>query len=120
MTGKQFKIRADEILPLAPRRGSCFASDMITVQGEKVGYLYREKPDSEYDSGWRFLSGTESQEYLDDPETLQIYDVNTIANYDPEIIPFLDEPIDSAFERHQSTGKFVATDFPCDQSVDDE
>jgi len=35
-----------------------------------------------------------------------IYDVNTIANYDPEIIPFLNAPIGSAFER-DSDGKIV-------------
>ena len=25
-------------------RGGCFATDMITVQGRKVGYMYREPP----------------------------------------------------------------------------
>ena len=37
-----------------------------------------------------------------------LYDVNTIANYDPEIIPFLDSPPGSAFERDAQTGEFVA------------
>jgi len=80
---------------------------MITVQGHKVGYMYREEPDFDADSGWRFFAGVESQEYLDDPENLTIYDVNTIANYDPEIIPFLQAPIGSAFEREAGSGKFV-------------
>lgn len=114
MAGKQFKLKPDQIRPLVPRLGGCFASDMITVGGSKVGYMYREGPDFDVDSGWRFLSGTESQEYLDDPGNLQIYDVNTIANYDPDIVPFLDQPVGSAFERQQSTGTFAATDFPND------
>jgi hypothetical protein len=59
------------------------------------------------DSGWRFFAGTEEQEYVDDPDNLQIYDVNTVANYDPDIIPFLRSPVGSAFERDAS-GKFVA------------
>jgi hypothetical protein len=34
-----------------------------------------------------FLSGLESQEYLDEPGNSALYNVNTIANYDPTIIP---------------------------------
>lgn len=69
--------------------------------------MYREEPDFDVDSGWRFLAGVESQEYLDDPKNMAIYDVNTIANYDPEIIPFLHAPIGSAFERDAGSGDFV-------------
>jgi hypothetical protein len=108
MPDKQFRLRADQIKPLVQDRGGCYATDMIPVEGFKVGFMYREEPDFDVDSGWRFLAGVESQEYLDDPANLAIYDVNTIANYDPEIIPFLRAPIGSAFERDASSGKFVA------------
>ena len=70
---KQFRLTADEIRPIATGYGSCFASDHITVEGRKVGFMYREEADNEIDSGWRFLSGHESQEYLDDPDHLSIY-----------------------------------------------
>src|SRR5439155_10155099 len=89
-------------------RGGCFATDAITVQGRKVGYMYREKPDFEHDSGWRFFSGTESQAELDDPAHTDVYDVNTVANYDPAIIPLLNSPVGSAFERRGLFKKFVA------------
>jgi len=69
------------------RYGACVATDMITVEGHRVGFMYREKADDAVDSGWRFLSGHESQEYMDDAENHAVYDINTIANYDPEIIP---------------------------------
>ena len=107
MPGKKFRLRADQIKPLVPGLGGCYATDMITVEGHKVGYMYREEPDFDVDSGWRFLAGVESQEYLDDPDNLTIYDVNTIANYDPDIIPFLDAPIGSAFERDEDSDTFV-------------
>jgi len=100
---------------LAPGHGSCFATDAITVEGEKVGFMYREQPDNAIDSGWRFFAGTESQEYVDDPENLAIYDVNTIANYDPEIIPLLEAPVGSAFEKvsdHVGLVKARFTDDP--------
>lgn len=66
--------------------------------------MYREATGRELDSGWRFLSGDESDEYMNNPANHGVYDVNTIANYDPEIIPFLDAPIGSAFERENGTG----------------
>src|SRR5436305_10991307 len=105
---KKFALQADQIKPLAQNRGGCFATDVITVEGRKVGYMYREKPDFDSDSGWRFMSGTESQADLDDAYNLAIYDVNTIANYDPDIVPFLDAPIGSSFERKDGNGHFVA------------
>jgi hypothetical protein len=104
---KKFRLSADEIEPLVTQRGGCIATDMITVDGRKVAFMYREAPDSDADSGWRFLSGYEPDEYMEDPANIDIYDVNTIANYDPEIIPFLDSPAGSAFERENGTGAFV-------------
>lgn len=70
MPKKQFRLKADEIKPLVQSCGACYASDMITVGGAKVGFMYREEPDFDADSGWRFLAGTETQEYLDDPDHL--------------------------------------------------
>jgi len=47
--------------------------------------MYREPPRNTFDSGWSFFAGDETQGYCDNPENLALYDVNTIANYDPEI-----------------------------------
>ena len=111
---KAFRLRADQIEPLACGYGGCIATDMITVEGRRVGFMYREKADDAVDSGWRFLSGYESQEYMDDAENLALYDINTIANYDPEIIPFLESAIGSAFERDPISGQFRAAEFSPD------
>jgi hypothetical protein len=108
---KKFKLTAEQIRPLVTDRGSCIASDRITVAGRKVGHMYREPPDNKHDSGWRFFSGEESQRYADDAKHFNVYDVNTIANYDPEIIPLLDAPIPSAFERSKR-GKLVPVEPP--------
>lgn len=106
-TKKPFRLRADQIRPVATGYGGCFATDMITCGGRKVAFMYRERPDHDLDSGWRFLSGYESDEYMNDPDNHGLYDVNTLANYDPDIIPFLDAPAGSAFEREDGTGPFV-------------
>jgi hypothetical protein len=109
---KKFHIPSHEIRPLAIGRGYCVASDEITLQGKAVGFMYRESPDDVRDSGWRFFSGHETQEYANDPKHFEIYDVNTIANYDPEIVPLLDSPMMSAFERDTKTGRLEPTSFP--------
>jgi len=109
---KKFRLASYEIRPLAPGKGGCIATDMITVDGLKVALMYREQPDNDVDSGWRFLSGRESQSYLDEPSHSEVYDVNTIANYDPDVIPFLDAPIGSAFERTGGAGDFVEAESP--------
>ena len=111
MADKRFKIAASDVKPLAEGHGGCMATDMITVDGHKVGYMYREAPDFAEDSGWRFFSGKESDAYMEDPANASIYDVNTIANYDPAIIPFLDSPPGSAFERQGFFKKFVSVPF---------
>lgn len=105
---KSYALRADQIRPLVEGRGGCIATDMITVEGLRVGYMYREDPDNDIDSGWRFMSGRESQAYIDDAANLDVYDVNTIANYDSDIIPFLNAPAGAAFEREDGAGPFVA------------
>lgn len=107
---KPFRLSAEQIRPLAPGHGACFATDRITVDGEPVRYMYREAPDNDVDSGWRFLAGTEDQAYLDDSAKIGLYDVNTLANYDPDIIPLLDAPEGSAFERSLDGGAFVPAD----------
>jgi len=103
---KKLKIPADQIRELIIPIGACFASDRILVDGAKVGYMYREPADFDVDSGWRFLAGDETEEYLETPEHHGIYDVNVIANYDEEIIPLLDSPEYSEYERDPKTGEF--------------
>jgi hypothetical protein len=99
MPHKIFRRSADQMKAIAVGYGSCYASDRITVEGSPVGYCYREEPDNDIDSGWRFFAGDESQEYANDPENFAIYDMNTVANYDPSIAEILDASTGSAFER---------------------
>jgi hypothetical protein len=106
MTAKNFKIDGHDIKQLIQPIGGCMATDKITVNGELVDFMYRDTPDFKNDSGWRFLSGTESQEYADNANNWAIYDVNTIANYDPSIIDYLESPIGTELERIKGTNKF--------------
>ena len=103
---KKFKLKPDQIIKLIEPMGGCIATDKITVDGELVDYMVREAPDYEFDSGWQFFSGTEDQDYIDNPDNSMIYDVNTIANHDKSIIPYLNFPIGTQLERIQGTDSF--------------
>jgi len=109
---KRFALDPSKMRALAEGRGSCLASDRITVAEQRVGFMYRELPANDIDSGWRFLSGEETQDYADDPANFALYDVNTIANYDPGIVTHLDAPAFSAFERDPDTNVFVPVPYP--------
>jgi hypothetical protein len=108
---KQFKIPGDQIQRLIPNMGGCYATDRITVDGLKVGYMFRELPDKDVLSGWTFMAGDESQEYADNPDNWALYDVNTICNYDPAIIPHLDAVYGTAFGRTRGTDHFQEEPF---------
>src|SRR5688572_4624467 len=109
---KQYAKSAEDFQPLVFGRGACIASIRITVDGRRVGYCYREKPNTDIDSGWRFFAGDENDAFSRKHTNFEMYDCNTIANYDPEIVPLLGAPPGSAFVRDAKTGAFVAESGP--------
>jgi hypothetical protein len=86
MLNKVYRIDDCDLRPIVSAMGACLATDRI-VDGCQVGYCYRESPESEGDTGWRFFAGDE---------------VNTIANYDEAIVGVLDYPVGCAFRRARS------------------
>jgi hypothetical protein len=107
MTKNRFKINQEDIKELIPPMGFCLVSDKITVDGMKIGFMYREKPGEESDSGWRFLSGTETEEYIEDPKNSMMFEVNIVANYDPDIIPYLNSRVGTELEREEGSNRFI-------------
>ena len=102
---RDYHVKAEDVKHLlADWEGAdgCIATNRITVEGRKVGYCYREIPDGNWDSGWRFTAGDESDEYMDDPNNAGIYKLNTICNDDPDIISLLNTPAPCAFERDEN------------------
>jgi len=97
----EFLLKPEEIKQLTDIRGGCLASNKITVGGEKVGYAYREEPDDNFpnDSGWRFLAGTEDDNYTKNPGNLNVFELNTICNYDEAVLPILESEIGTSFIR---------------------
>lgn len=108
---KEYKLWAPELklfLPQWEGPDGCFATDHITVLGKPVGWCYREEPaPGRPDSGWRFFSGEEDDDYVNDLAHTEVYTLNTICNYDPAILPLLTAPVGSAFARG-ADGQFHA------------
>ena len=103
---KVFKIPKEDIVEFIPDSGGCLATDRIVVDGCELCYMYREKTDRENDTGWRFFAGDESPEYLNDSSHSDVYFVNTIANYEPAILAYIDTPAPCAFERIPGSRRF--------------
>ena len=102
----KYKIKAKDIKQYVSNYGGCLATKMITQKGKGVNYMYKDEPDNDVDSGWRFFSGFETDEYVNNPKNIEVYDVNTIVNYSPDIIPFLDIEKGYALERDSKTNRF--------------
>ena len=100
---KEYKLKEEQIKRLIDQNGSCIASDKITVDGEKIGYMYRENPTNEFDTGWRFFAGDEDEQYTDNSDNFGIYELSTICNYDQEIIHYLLKPIGTELERNDDS-----------------
>ncbi|MDO4963088.1 MAG: DUF2185 domain-containing protein [bacterium] len=87
-----------------PNGEGCFVSDKIIKDRYKVGYMYRENPDEMApDSGWRFLAGNEDDKYINDANNFHIFSLNTVCNYDKDIIPYLHSKIGTAYIRINSS-----------------
>lgn len=72
--------------------------------------MYREMPDDDIefsgsDSGWRFFTGDENDEYMDNSDNFGIYHLNTVCNYAPDILPLLSSDYGTVFARNE-TGIF--------------
>ena len=81
---------------------NCFATNRIIVEGKKIGFMYRDIPKKDKeDSGWRFIAGEKSSEYMADEKNFGLYDLNLLCNYDPDIIPFLNAEYGKAYYRDE-------------------
>jgi hypothetical protein len=81
-------------------------TNRVLSQERPVGFLYRENPDSEHDSGWRIFAGDEDQAYVDNPANIQKSSLGNILDMDESLRTILNKPVFSAFERAEQRGSF--------------
>lgn len=88
----------------------CFVTARVLHDGAPIGYLYREAPEREDDSGWRIFAGDETDEYFADEDTTFYVSLGAVLNRDDAILPLLEAEVGSIFERVAGSNTFVAVD----------
>lgn len=92
---------------LSTALGRCIAAKTVSEQGQPVGFMYREAPVFENDSGWRFFNGNETDEYTYNPDNFTVYGISHISKNNPAIEAFLNQPEGTAWELGEN-GTFQA------------
>nr|WP_244929008.1 DUF2185 domain-containing protein [Nocardioides sp. W7] len=73
----------------------------------RPGFVYREEPDDEHDSGWRALVGDESAAEVDDPDNLLLQEVGFLLDRWPELRPvFATDPVDGEWAWDDRTERY--------------
>ncbi|SFB78793.1 Protein of unknown function [Nocardioides terrae] len=95
----------DEDWPLLRKR--VFVSRRSHEQGLRPGYVYREHPDDDRDSGWRALVGDETDREVDDPTNVLLQDLGFLLGRWPELRPVLEtDPLNGSWAWDQRTGRY--------------
>ena len=79
-----------------------FVSKKITQEGWKVGYMFRDDPEEDDDSGWQFFAGDEDDDYSDDPDNVEMIPVAAAVELDPVVMNYLGSPVGASFVRVSS------------------
>lgn len=102
----QFRLLEDAHKPMIERKKllsrTAIVSKKVREGGWKIGYGMRDEPTRESDSGWYFCVGDETEEYVNDPENLELWAVNSVLMYDPAIMEFITAPYGTAVVRTSS------------------
>lgn len=104
---KQYRLKGEDLERLVPGNARAVASDRITVDGLPVGRMVREVANRPEDSGWRFFSGDEDAAYLGITGNSSVFALNTVANYDADILPYLDTPAPCSLRKAPDGRSFV-------------
>jgi hypothetical protein len=92
--GPEHVITTTERWPLLEKK--VFVSRRSQTEDVRPGYVYREEPDNEIDSGWRALIGDETDEEVDDADNLLLQSVGFLLDRWPELRPVFKTDPDNA------------------------
>jgi len=99
----------DDVVDDRPLLGKrMFVSRRLLEQDTRPGFVYREPPDNDDDSGWRALVGDESRAEVDDPGSILLQRVGSMLDRWPELRPVLEtDPRLGAWVWDAGAGQFV-------------
>ena len=85
----------------------CTVSSRVLVDGCEIATCIRQKPfaeDMSWDSGWLFLADGDED---NDECRYEYCDLNTICNYSPDVMQYLDFPYDTRLVRKEDGKLYV-------------
>ncbi len=68
------------------------------LETDHIGYCYRDYPETNIDSGWRFLYGDEDEDYLDNPANCEAVYPEEMLSINPALDVILSAPVNFEFE----------------------
>ena len=98
--------------------GACIVSKNILSGEGKLKWIIREEPIEAPDSGWRFFSDIDDDDYVNEPDNLVVCDYNTVAEIEPGIIPIYVFPVGSDLQLVVEDGRMYFVDNLTEEEVD--
>ncbi len=77
------------------------------IDMDHIGYCYRDYPENNIDSGWRFLYGDEDDQYLTNPTNIESVYPEDMISINPAIDLILGAQINMEFEWDEELERFV-------------
>jgi hypothetical protein len=77
------------------------------LEADHIGYCYRDNPENNIDSGWRFLYGDEDEEYLDNPTHIESVYPEEMLSVNPALDVILGTPPGTEFEWDDETQTYT-------------
>ena len=92
--------------------GGSIASRNILENKGRLKWCIREKSVNDLDNGWRFLSETDTDEFLQNPSIMVVCDWGTLFEIEPAISSIFDMPVGTDLTLEYEDGKkyFVYTE----------
>lgn len=89
------------------KRLTAVVSIEVVEQGLATGWLYRDQPDRDGDSGWRVFSGAESDDFADSPDHFVELSLADLLTLDPGLQTVLDAPVGTCYEREDGSDELI-------------
>ncbi len=77
------------------------------LEADHIGYCYRDRPETNIDSGWRFLYGDEDEEYLDNPVNSEAVYPDDMLSINPFLEVILSAPVNTEFEWDAEQERYI-------------
>ena len=94
----------------------CFVTNEILYDKAEIKHFYKESPlekeeNEEYeDSGWRFFTGEETQEYVDNIENFSYVSLGAVLSKDDSFVKLLDSEIEITYQKN-GNGDFEVVEY---------